>query len=230
MTGAVTGGLDALQGALAQGAWFAFPLALLGGLAVGLNPCCLAMVPAMTATCCGHTCGEEPKSALKGALALVAGMATATTVMGLVAAALGRSLLVLPPLLRVGLGFVPLAMGIHLLGWLRIPMPSWASPSRGQGWAATYLAGLLLALIMGTCGTPVLLALLSYTAVQGHVLRGGMLMLLYGLGSGLPMLLAGTLAAGLARTWLQGSRQRVLEQITGGSLLVLGYYLIWTMT
>ena len=224
----MTGVLEALQGALAHGAWVAFPLALLGGVLVGLNPCCLAMVPAMTATCCGHACEEGARPALKRALALVLGMATATTALGLAAATLGRSL---PALhwLRLGLGFVPLLMGIHLLGWVRIPMPTWASPSRGQGWAGTYLAGLLLAGVMGTCGTPVLLAVLSFAAVQGHVLRGGLLMMLYGLGSGLPLLLAGSLVAGLARTWLQGPRQRALDWMTGGSLLILGYYLIWTL-
>lgn len=221
------GMLETLQRALAQGAWLAFPFAFLGGLAVGLNPCCLAMYPAITATCCQGACEDGARPPLARALAFVAGMTLAATVLGLLAALLGRSLPALPVGIRVAIGFVPLLMGLHLLGWIRIPMPGGMSLAMGQSLTGAFLAGLLLSVLVGSCGTPVLVALLSYAAVQGNLLKGGSLMLLYGLGSGIPLLLAGTLVAKVARRWLANPRR--LDQAAGLSLLALGYYLIWTL-
>lgn len=131
---------EALQHALAQGVWLAFPFAFLGGLAVGFNPCCLAM---------------------------------------------------------------------------------------GQSLTSAFLAGMLLSVLVGSCGTPILVALLSYAAVQGNLLKGGTLMLLYGLGSGIPLLLAGTLAAKVTRRWLADPHR--LDQAAGLILLTLGYYLNRTL-
>jgi len=218
---------EALQHALTQGAWLAFPFAFLGGLAVGLNPCCLAMYPAITATCCQGACEGGARPPLARALAFMAGMTLTATALGLLAALLGRSLSGVPAGFRVAIGFVPLLMGLHLLGWVRIPMPGGMSLAMGQSLTGAFLAGLLLSVLVGSCGTPVLVALLSYAAVQGNLLKGGTLMLLYGLGSGIPLLLAGTLAAKVTRRWLVDPHR--LDQATGLSLLVLGYYLIWTL-
>ena len=222
------GGLEALQAALAHGDWLAFPVAFLGGIVVGLNPCCLALYPAVTATCCAHACEDQPRPVLRSALGFVVGMATATSVLGFLAAFLGRSLFVLPVWFRVGVGFVPLVMGAHLLGWIRIPLPDQSSMTMGRGFLGAFLTGLLLSLVVGSCATPVLVALLAYTAVQGHLLQGATLMFVFGLGSGLPLLLAGTFVVRLTQRWLGGSRPRVLNRVAGVALLVLGYYLIWT--
>ncbi|HJW72581.1 MAG TPA: cytochrome c biogenesis protein CcdA [Geothrix sp.] len=225
------GGLEALQAALAHGAWLAFPFAFFGGVLVGLNPCCLALYPAVTATCCGQaSCEDQPKPALRSALGFVLGMASATSALGLLAALLGRSLFVLPTWFRVGVAFVPLVMGAYVLGWIRVPLPGRDKVPLGKGFLGAFLTGLLLSLVVGSCATPVLLALLTYAAVQGHLLEGALLMFIFGLGSGLPLLLAGTLVVGFAQKWLRGSRHQVLNQVAGISLLVLGYYLIWTLT
>lgn len=218
---------EALQHALTQGAWLAFPFAFLGGLAVGFNPCCLAMYPAITATCCQGACEDGGRPPLARALAFVAGMTVAVTALGLLVALLGRSLPSLPAGFRMGIGFVPLLMGLHFLGWIRIPLPNGIAITMGRSLTGAFIAGLLLSVLVGSCGTPVLVALLSYAAVQGNLLKGGTLMLLYGLGSGIPLLLAGTLVAKAARTWLVQSRR--LDQAAGLSLLALGYYLIWTL-
>lgn len=225
----MTDALAALNAALTQGAWWAFPFAFVGGVMVGFNPCCLALYPAVTATCCLGGCVERPKLPVKRAVGFVLGMATATTVLGLLVALLGRSLGVFPGWARVAVGFVPLVMGTHLLGWIRLPLPNRSAAPLGSGFPGAFLTGLLLSLVVGFCATPVLVALLTFTAVQGHLVSGALLMFCFGLGTGLPLLLAGTFVVGLAQKWLQGPRLRLLDQVAGLSLLVLGFYLIWTL-
>lgn len=123
---------------------------------------------------------------------------------------------------------VPLLAGIHLVGWLRLPMPAPASASRGGGAFAALLAGLLLSLVVGSCGTPVLAAILAYTAHRANLLFGAALLFSYGLGSGLPFLLVGTGTGEIVKRLASGSRQRWTEQGAGVLLLALGFYLLLT--
>lgn len=48
--------------ALAAGNMVALPLALLGGLVAGMNPCCLALYPAAAVACCSMQ-GENYQAA-----------------------------------------------------------------------------------------------------------------------------------------------------------------------
>ena len=94
------------------------------------------------------------------------------------------------------------------------------------GWRA-FGAGLLLSLIIGPCGTPLLASVLSFAASEQSFLYGGLLLFLYGIGNGLPLLLAAT-AAGGALTRLEGSRVgHWIDPIVGGLLVLLGFYLLW---
>ena len=112
-----------LRTALSGGSLLALPLALLGGLLSGASPCCIALYPAAAATCC-VTRDTNPLRAARLAGAFVVGIGLATSVLGVIAALAGRS--------RVGLGgwthyliaAVPLLIGFHFLGWLRLPIPS----------------------------------------------------------------------------------------------------------
>ena len=67
------------------------PLALAGGVVAGLNPCCFPLYPAAAATCCAGRC-DQPAAGLKSSSAFVAGVATATTLLGVAAAIAGRAL------------------------------------------------------------------------------------------------------------------------------------------
>lgn len=215
-----------VETALSAGSLLALPLALLGGILTGLNPCCLPLYPAAAATCCAAR-GEKPKMAFRTALAFILGAALTTTVLGVLAAAAGRSVAALGGWPRYLIALVPLAVAVHLLGWVRIPMPQLARPGSGQAGGA-FVAGLLLSLIVAPCGTPVLAAVLSCAAFKGSVPYGAVLLFLFGLGAGIPMLLVGTTAAGLAGLLDARGWRLWVDRGTAAVLLALGFYLLWT--
>ena len=211
--------------ALTTGGVAALPLALLGGILVGLNPCCLALYPAVAGTCCASAAAERTRSVASSGVAFIAGTALATTAMGILAALAGHAVVGLGAWPRYALAAVPLLMGTHLLGWLSLPLPTgmlW----RGGGIAAAFAAGLLLTLVVGSCGTPVLAAILSYAAYKGNLVFGAALLFLYGVGYGLPLLVVGTAAGELARRPLWHAWS---ERASGVALVGLGYYLILTV-
>lgn len=126
---------------------------------------------------------------------------------------------------RYLVALVPLLMGLHLLGWLRLPLERLTGSRVRAGGA--FGTGFLLSLVLGPCGTPILAAVLSYAAYQGQMLYGALLLFLYGVGAGAPLLLVGASAAGLVRSLDAAGWNGWVDRGTGGLLLVLGFYLLW---
>lgn len=213
---------EMLGGALSSGDVSALPLALAGGLVAGINPCCLALYPA-AAACCDMQPLRKAQP-VRTAIAFVLGVALASAALGVLAAYLGHIVVTASPLKYV-IAFLPILMGIHMLGWIRLPT---IAPKRFRpGLTGAFGAGLLLSLLIGPCGTPVFASVLSFAAYQQSLIYGGLLLFLYGLGAGLPVVLVGT-AAGTALKRLDCSRfGSLIDPVVGVLLILLGFYLLW---
>lgn len=212
-----------LSDALAAGNAVALPLALIGGVIAGMNPCCLALYPAAAGACCSleEQAIERP---FRNAAAFVLGIAVSAALVGALAAYMGRVAVVSLPV-RYALALVPILMGVYKLGWIQFPRltKSVFRPSLGGAFGS----GLLLSLIIGPCSTPVFASVLTFAAYQQSLVYGSLLMFVYGIGSGLPLLLLGT-AAGVVVKRLDCSRYRKwIDRIIGGVLILLGFYLLW---
>jgi len=228
---------------LADGSLLALPLVIVGGLITAFNPCCLPMYPAvfgfMGRSCCQASDSENnvapaAKIQTRIALVFVLGMATATALMGLLTAGLGWVFGRFDPMLQIVLALVPLAMGLHLLGLLPIKLPRWSikglpdvGTQRFKHSLTAFGAGLAFSLAIAPCATPILLGILTLVAMQGDMLWGTMLMFIYGLGTGIPMLFIGH---GFERLqpWFAAPRHlQWLRSISGILLLGVGGYMVW---
>ena len=222
----MTGLVESLRAAASSGGIVAVPLALAGGVVAGLNPCCLPLYPAAAATCCAGRC-DEAASGLRRSGAFAAGVATATALLGVAAAIAGRALSGIGGWAPYVIAVVPIAMGLHLLGWIRIPLPSFSGTIRPGGAFGAFATGLLLSLVIAPCGTPVLASVLSFAAYKQSVAYGGALLFAYGIGLGLPMLVLGTAATGIARRLDRFGWRVWVDRLSGSALVALGFYLIW---
>lgn len=216
--------------ALRTGAVLSAPLALAGGVVAGLNPCCLPLYPAAAATCClASECDARPRLALTNALAFVFGTVVAMTALGIGAAALGRTMTAAGgDWVRYAVALVPFVMGLHALGWIHLPVPRSPEIMKTGSVSVAFLTGLLLSLVLAPCGTPVLAAILSYAAYQGKIWYGGVLMFVYGLGAGVPMLLIGMGAGRLSQHLAAAAWRPWIDQSAGAVMLGLGFYLLWS--
>lgn len=220
---------DWVSTSLAGGGLVAFPVAFIGGVLMGLNPCCLAMYPAAAATCCAGSCStnEGPKPVVENAALFVLGNAVAITVLGVVAAVAGRTLGGLGGWVAYVVAAMPIVMGLHLLGWIRLPMPKSVTRPAIRGRLGAFVGGLFLSLVIGPCGTPALAAILSCAAVKGSVPFAAGLLFFYGLGNGLPLLVVGTAAGGLTKRLERLGWTRWVERGAGVAMLCLGLSLLW---
>lgn len=226
--------LNQLVRALSSGSALALPAALVGGFIAALNPCCLALYPAAAATCCGvresaAACCEPQSAARRSAVnsgAFVVGMAVAMALLGVVAALAGR-VATTGHWLRYAVAIVPLVMGLHVLGWIRLPFPEFSTRDSKLNATSAFGVGFLLSLVIAPCGTPVLASVLSFAALKGNIYFGALLLFVYGFGAGIPLLIAASASSRFAQ-WLdfRGYR-RWVDGVTGALLLGLGFYLLW---
>jgi cytochrome c-type biogenesis protein len=228
---------------LSNGSLLALPLVIIGGLITAFNPCCLPMYPAifgfMGRSCCQVSEGENnvtpaPKVQTRIALIFVLGMATATALMGLLTAGLGWVFGRFDPLLQMTLALVPLAMGLHLLGLLPIKLPAWSiknlpdfGTQRFKHSLTAFGAGLAFSLAIAPCATPILLGILTLVAMQGDMLWGTVLMFIYGLGTGIPLLFIGHGYERLQPYFAAPRHLQWLRTISGLLLMGVGGYMAW---
>lgn len=215
---------------LSSGGVVAFPVAFVAGVLMGLNPCCIAMYPAAAATCAAGSCSTkaETKPVIENALLFVLGNALAITCLGMIAAVAGRTLGGIGGWVTYVVAGIPIVMGLHLLGWVRLPMPKALGRPSIRGRFGAFLGGLFLSLVIGPCGTPALAAILSYAAVKGSVVFAAGLLFFYGLGNGLPLLVIGTTAGGITKRLERLGWARWAERGAGVTMLLLGFSLLWT--
>lgn len=131
------------------------------------------------------------------------------------------------PVFGYAVAAVPLLIGLHLMGWPRLPIGTPPDRVIRSRWFGTLGAGFLLSLALTPCGTPVLSSVLAYVAYKGSIWRGAFLLFAYGVVAGLPVILVGTTA-----NRLKGEVESVAyglwaEQITASATIFLGLFLLW---
>lgn len=213
----------------------AYPLAAFGlvfaaGVVFSASPCALATVPLVVGYVGGHA-GESRPRAFFYSLAFVLGLASTFTALGAAAALLGQLMGNIGGPWFVALGLLAAAMGLHLMGWLPLRLPSgihWQP--RVAGPLGALLMGAVFGIVSSPCATPVLVALLDLVATQGEVAYGVSLLFVYALGHCVFMLAAGTFT-GLVTVWARSrgltAFSQVLRCLLGLLLVGAGGYLIW---
>jgi len=229
---------------LSGGSLLALPLVVIGGLITAFNPCCLPMYPAVFGFIGGACCknddsvaNEDIKSGKKPLTSItvlfVLGMATATSIMGILTAALGWVFGRFDSSFLMLLAAIPLLMGLNLLGLLPFKIPAWhirhlhvATEDELKHRITAFAAGLIFSLAIAPCATPILLGILTLVAMQGDLFYGGLLMFVYGLGAGLPLLLIGHGFSALQAKLTVTDNQKWLQRISGLLLIGVAVYIL----
>jgi cytochrome c-type biogenesis protein len=202
---------------------------LAAGLAIGFffsfNPVALAAIPVSLAYL---TQAPARQRTLLLASMFVLGMIVTHALLGLVVGLGGGWIQrVIGREWGLMLGPVAIVMGLAWPGWIRLPIPR--IPLRAQRsastWGAVALGASFSVAICPAC-TPALVVLLGIAAGVGSPLFGVLLLLAFGVGRAVPVVVGAS-----AMGWLEGRRglrrsQQAL-QIAGGLVLILsGLYLL----
>jgi len=231
---------EALGSATQISPWV-YLLVAAGGVASGISPC---FVPVLTMFG-GYVGGYAQSSKAAGlrlALPFVLGNAATLAVVGAIASFIGKSALQVftgYQLDRWIPGWIGLAMGLQLLGALRLRMPvmsifRWArKPNSIWG---SFALGLPFGLVVTPCTIPIFFAIVTFIAFQTSLLHGSLLMVAYALGRGV-ILLAVAVSVGLLKALNVGRTSWYIERVSGililaasvGILVFYRDFAQWTM-
>lgn len=176
------------------------------------------------------TNGLQPGQTLRVtsmAACFVLGFATVFVALGATASTVGSWVTEHFATLAVLAGAMIVVMGLHFLGWLRIPFLyrdiRIHAADRPAGFLGAYLVGLAFAFGWTPCVGPVLATILLVAGAEATAARGSLLLLAYALGIGLPFMLA-ALFAGPFLKFLARFRDYTpaIEKTVGASLVVTG--------
>ncbi|WP_068965054.1 cytochrome c biogenesis CcdA family protein [Desulfosporosinus sp. BG] len=216
---------ETIPNALTTGGLSILILIFLGGLLTSLSPCMLSMLPVML----GYIGGLEKPSKFKGfraSTSFVLGLAVTFAMLGVIASLLGKAFGQIGSVWLYIMGFFAIFMGLQLIGIINFNLPGLKTmPKQNGRFLGSFGVGLLFGLVASPCATPVLAVLMTYVAGQGVLWYGALLLFIYGLGHGLPLIVVGTFTAVLKSLPRLQKWGHYISYLSGALLIILGLYL-----
>lgn len=214
-----------------------YPGALIAGVLSFASPCVLPLVPAYLAFLGGASVeqggaqGRPSRRLILSALAFVLGFITVFVLLGASATLFSRLIADHIGLLAKIAGSIIIIFGLHYVGLVRIPFlyrearfhPQISRPSL----ASAYLIGLAFAFGWTPCVGPVLATILTLAADNTSLAHGVLLLLCYGVGIGIPFMIAAAAAGPFMRAAarLRG-RIKWIEYALGGIMIATGTLIV----
>jgi cytochrome c-type biogenesis protein len=240
----VFGWMEWLYGALGsttQISPWVYLLVMAGGVASALSPCYVPVLTMFGGYVGGYARGSKTEG-LRLALPFILGNAITLGMVGGIASFMGSSAMQIFTSYQLDRwipGWVGVAMGLQLVGILRLKMPvmpifRWAR--RPGGVWGSFALGLPFGLVVTPCTIPIFFAIVTFVALQGSILHGALLMMAYALGRG-AILLTVAVSIGLIKALNIGHTSWYIERLSGILILVASVGLLvfyrdfvqWTM-
>lgn len=222
---------DLFKNVLAGYSLLAVALIFLGGVITSIGPCNLSMVPIMMAYVGGNEILEKRRGFLLSAF-FTLGTSTTFVGLGVFAALVGGIFGPLKSYLTYFVAAVCILVALRMLDVLHFDFKfvsaKYLTKPKRSGVIGSYLLGLTVGLAGSQCGTPILLIVLSLVMAKGQLLYGAILLFFYGLGRGIPVIIAGTFIGIFKQMPLISVWSQRIQKFSGVVLLFMGFYLLLT--
>lgn len=199
-----------------------FFITFLEGVASFLSPCMLPLLPLYVSY---FAAGSPKKSrALWRSLLFVAGFSAVFTLLGLFAGSVGSFLSHHRTAVELVCGGLVILFGLSYLEVLRLPFGGGVKEApMADGLFSAFLLGVIYSVSLTPCVGAFLGSALMMAGSSGSAVKGGLLLLVYSAGLGIPFLLSALLLDRLqgAFHWVK-SHYRLINRICGGALVLLG--------
>jgi len=214
---------------LGQSIVWAFLLVFAGGVLTSIGPCNMSMAPIVIA----FVGGTKQPSRSRGfilSLFFTLGSSLTFAILGVLASLVGGVFGPARSILYYIVAAVCILIALNMFGVFKLTLPVADVSAIGRlrgGVLGAFLLGLTVGLAGSQCGTPVLVAILSVVMAKGLIAYGAGLLFAYGLGRGVPIVLAGTFTGILKAMPRLAKVQRGAEVAAGIILLAVAFYFIW---
>ena len=175
--------------------------AFVSGVLLTFTPCVLPMVPIVSSIIAGQGKDVTKAKAVMLAVAYVLGTAVTYAIMGALAGATGEQLQsYFQNVWAIGaMTLIFILMALSMFGLFIIQLPSFIQSKvnsesqsiKGGSLIPVFLLGMISALILGACVSPVLISFLSVAISTSDATLGALTMFALALGMGVPLVLLG---------------------------------------
>lgn len=226
----INGWLETLSKLIEQSLWLAPLVALFAGILTSVTPCSLSSIPLVI----GYVAGAGKNNtnlSFKLSLVFSAGMTITFTVLGTLAAILGKLMQGTGTWWYIVLGVLMMLMALQTWEIFDfIPSASLIGKNKKRGYVGALFAGILGGVFSSPCSTPVLIVLLGIVAGGNNIIWGIALLLLYSVGHSVLVMIAGT-SYGFVQKITTNDRyslfSKVLKIIMGFLILLIGFYMFY---
>jgi thiol:disulfide interchange protein DsbD len=175
--------------------------AFIAGILLTFTPCVLPMVPIVSSIIAGQGEDVTKTKAVMLAVSYVLGTTVTYAIMGALAGATGEQLQSyfqnVWAITAISIVFV--VMALSMFGLFTIQLPSFIQSKlnaetqgiKGGNMGMVFLLGMISALILGACVSPVLISFLSVAISTSDATLGALTMFFLALGMGVPLILLG---------------------------------------
>ncbi len=175
--------------------------AFVAGILLTFTPCVLPMIPILSSIIAGEGKKISKAKAFELSFAYVLGTAITYGVMGALAGATGEQLqsYFQNAWAISGMSLLFVLMALAMFGLITVQLPSFLQSRlddathnvKGGKFFAVFLLGLISALVLGACVSPVLISFLGVAIATSNPFLGAETMFALALGMGIPLLLMG---------------------------------------
>lgn len=200
------------------------------GFLASFNPCVYPLLP-ITISFIGVDSSANKLRGFILSLFYVSGIALVYAILGLIAALSGSifGMVSAHPLTRIIVGVVFIFFGLSLWGLfpLRVMGIGPGLPTSRKGLLGIFFLGVNSGLVIGSCTSPVLGAILILVASRQNIFYGATLLLTFAYGMGAIIILAGTFSRFLLRLPKSGTWMNKINIISGSILIGIGLFFIF---
>lgn len=165
-------------------------VAIIAGFAASFSPCCLSSIPLIIGYVSRHD-KKDKKTPFLYSVFFVIGHIATFTILGIIAAFIGRIFLSVGKYYFLLLALVLLIASLQIIGVIKIKHKHFNVSKKIGGKFGAFLLGIVGGFFASPCSTPILIAILAYVAKSGEIIRSVIILFAYSIGHSMIILFSG---------------------------------------
>ncbi len=207
-----------------------FLIIFIEGIASFLSPCVLPMLPMYVSYFAGQD--KNLKKTIINSLGFVLGFTIIFVLLGIFASTLGKVITANSKYINIIFGIIIIIFGMHYMGILNIKILNKSKGIKKNKDNLSFFSSIIFGIIFSVCWTPCVGVFLSsalmMSATSENILKGGMMLLIYSIGLGIPFIITSIFLERLKDTFNSIKKHyNIINKIAGIILIFSGILVIF---
>lgn len=207
-----------------------FLIIFIEGIASFLSPCVLPMLPMYVSYFAGQD--KDLKKTVINSLGFVLGFTIVFVLLGVFASTIGKIITANSKYINILFGTIIILFGLHYIGILNIKFLNKTKGIKKKSDTLSFFSSIIFGMIFSVCWTPCVGVFLSsalmMSATSENILKGGIMLLIYSIGLGIPFIITSVFLEKLKSTFNSIKKHyNIINKIAGIILILSGIMLIF---